>query len=858
MADAGPAPVREGIPLVLRKGSVAEVRAISRRGIWSGYFDDPGRMAEQVAALDADPDVRGIYVTLNEVNPALLARRANRLAKCGPRDATTSDADILRRLWFPIDLDPVRPAGVSSTDEEHALAAARADEVVAFLAGIGFPAPVKGDSGNGAHLLYRIDLPNDPGSLKIVAQGLAVLDALFSDGTVTVDTANANAGRIWKLYGTVSRKGDSTGSRPHRRSHLLSVPEPVVPVTRDLLERLSRLVPDDRPADDPAESPGGPDRPGRIDPGTWLPDHGIPIRSEKPWNGGTLYVLDRCPFSSAHRDGAYVIRYGNGAIFAGCHHASCGAGKQRWRELRETYERPDERVNRLEQEMEARIAKRRKDRAARRSVRDGAPPGGPGSGNSPGHKPAGGLLAGKTAFPRTDAGNAERLVARFGERVRYCAAFEAWFIWNGKIWERDLAGKMLLLATEVARGIHGEAAAAGMPDEARALSRWAVISESLRARKAMIESAAPHVPVTPAEFDRSPLLLNCRNGTLDLATRRFRAFRKEDLLTRMAAAEYDPGATCPGWLAHLELIFGGDSGSISGFQEMCGYSLTGTNPQQVMFILYGKGRNGKSRTIEVLARILADYAVNLAAESLMIRRSEGARSDLARLAGCRMATAGEGEDGTRLAESIVKQLTGEYSITVRRLYENEFEFSPTAKIWLTTNHAPVIRGTDDGIWRRIWMVPFAVRIPEESCDPEIAEKLLAESSGILNWCLDGLARIRKNGNRLTRPEHVFIATNRLRMESDIVARFLEGECTLDPGARISRLDLKELFERWCREEGVRHPVSMNRFAAALRERGISDGGKSGSVRFWAGIRVKFEDERIRAERERDAQERLIV
>ena len=220
----------------------------------------------------------------------------------------------------------------------------------------------------------------------------------------------------------------------------------------------------------------------------------------------------------------------------------------------------------------------------------------------------------------------------------------------------------------------------------------------------MIDSAAPHIPLLPGEFDCRPELFNCRNGTLDLATMSFRGHRKEEMLTKAAAVDYDPKADCPQWLAHPDLIFGSDTDYLLGFQSMCGYTLLGTNPWQVMSILYGRGRNGKSKTIEVLARIFADYAVNIAADSLMAERFENARSDLARLAGARLATAGEGAEGARMDEAIIKQLTGEYVITVRKLYENEFEFTPVAKIWMTTNHEPVIPGTDDGIWRRIWMV----------------------------------------------------------------------------------------------------------------------------------------------------------
>jgi putative DNA primase/helicase len=310
---------------------------------------------------------------------------------------------------------------------------------------------------------------------------------------------------------------------------------------------------------------------------------------------------------------------------------------------------------------------------------------------------------------------------------------------------------------------------------------------------------------------------------------------------------YDPEATCPQWLAHLILIFGGDADYLSGFQSMCGYSLLGTNPQQVMFILYGKGRNGKSKTIEVLARILNAYAVNIAAESLVAKRFENARSDLARLAGARLATAAEGAEGARMDESIIKQITGEYAITVRKLYENEFEFTPMAKIWLTTNHEPVIRGTDDGIWRRIWMVPFAVQIPEDKCDPDIAAKLLTESAGILNWCLAGLKRFYDNGGRLVQPRKVSVATGNLRTVSDTVGLFLATECVVKAGSRISRMAMNEVFEKWCEEEGYKQRISKKKLFEALREMGVTDGGKSGIDRYWSGLRFKNEQERIAAE-----------
>jgi hypothetical protein len=191
---------------------------------------------------------------------------------------------------------------------------------------------VKADSGNGAHLLYRIELPNDEAATALVKSCLSVLDALFSDPVVSVDAANFNAARIWKLYGTTSKKGDNTTERPHRKSALLSVPEEIRVVSVDLLKALAHSLPAE-----PPKSGNQPKGQG-LNLRTWLTGHGIGIAAEKPWQSGTLFVLDECPFSGSHRDGAFAVQFANGAVFAGCHHASCGGGSQRWQELRERYE----------------------------------------------------------------------------------------------------------------------------------------------------------------------------------------------------------------------------------------------------------------------------------------------------------------------------------------------------------------------------------------------------------------------------------------------------------------------------------------------------------------------------------------
>ena len=195
MADSGGTPPATSIEQVLNvlaaPGQVIEVRALADTCTHSGYFTDTIALARYAEALDTDPAVRGIYVTLNEVNPALLARRANRIKMHLSRsDATTSDADITRRRWLPIDIDPVRPGGISSMDTGHDRALGKAEEIAGWLTALGFPQPVRGDSGNGAHLLCRIDLPNDEPSRNLVKQYLVIPDVLFSNPQVSVDAAN--------------------------------------------------------------------------------------------------------------------------------------------------------------------------------------------------------------------------------------------------------------------------------------------------------------------------------------------------------------------------------------------------------------------------------------------------------------------------------------------------------------------------------------------------------------------------------------------------------------------------------------------------------------------------------------------
>jgi putative DNA primase/helicase len=437
-------------------------------------------------------------------------------------------------------------------------------------------------------------------------------------------------------------------------------------------------------------------------------------------------------------------------------------------------------------------------------------------------------------YPLSDIGNSQRFAFRKKGVTRYCHAFRSWFIWDGRRWCKDLTGKIVELAKDVIIRIGDEAISQEYTADSANHYKWAIKSQARPRIDAAVYLVQSVLAIEPRELDARTYLLNLPNGTLNLLTGELLSHRKEDLLTRIAGVEFRPGLACPLWIQHLHMIFNGDQELIDAFQQVVGYTLLQDNPEQVLFILYGSGKNGKSKTIEVLSHLLGEYAINIAAESLMSKRfNEGPRSDIARIANARLVSASEGESGARLAESLIKALTGGDIVTVRRLYENEIEFRPTAKIWYATNHRPVILGTDDAIWRRIWLIPFTIAIPEDRRDPEIVAKLLQEGSGILNWALAGLQKYQKAG-RLIQPEKVKIATEEYRQDSDILKDFLEASC--QQTGEIKRSDLYHAYTDWC-EANHEKPVGSKKFTGMIRDRGVGE-RRDTKDRYWIGISMR--------------------
>ena len=442
-------------------------------------------------------------------------------------------------------------------------------------------------------------------------------------------------------------------------------------------------------------------------------------------------------------------------------------------------------------------------------------------------QPAGG-------YNLTDLGNARRLVHRHGRNLRYCWLWRKWLVWDGKRWVKDDTGEVYRLAKETVSSIYQEAAAAPNDETRKELGKHATRSEAGARIKEMVDLARSDVPVMPDELDASPDLLNTESGTIDLRTGELREHRREDLITKIAPTTYRPDAAAPTWEAFLERVLPGED--LRAFvQRAVGYSATGDTSEQCMFINHGGGANGKSTFQEAIAAALGDYAMRAPTEMLLAKRSDGVPNDVARLKGARFVSASETEEGRRLAESRIKDLTGQDTITARFMKAEWFDFAPTHKLWLSTNHKPEIRGTDAAIWRRIRLVPWAVTIPPAEQDKKLPIALRHELAGILAWVVRGCLQWRREG--LQAPDEVRKATGEYRAEMDVLAGFLVECCELDTGHWEYAKDLYECYKRWCDENGER-PEPQRKFGGRLGERGFQrDRGGSRGAGIWRGVRL---------------------
>lgn len=416
----------------------------------------------------------------------------------------------------------------------------------------------------------------------------------------------------------------------------------------------------------------------------------------------------------------------------------------------------------------------------------------------------------------SDIANATRFANKFCTGVLYTPE-RGWLIWGAARWEID-HGFVMELAKDTARLIFDEVKMSA-PGQQKAVFGWARQSQRAERLRAMLflAQSEPGISARWSEFDSDPWLLACSNGTVDLRTGTLRPADRSDKLSRLVPIDFDPEATCSAWDLFLERVQ--PDPNVRGFlQRAIGYTLTGSTAEQCLFFLYGSGANGKSVLIEVLSALLGEHAVAASFDSFAGRNAGGIPNDIARLAGARLVTVSEVEDGTRLREVLIKDLTGGDTIPARFLHHEYFDFRPIFKLWVRGNHKPQIRGTDEGIWRRIRLIEFPVQIPEAERDPRLFEKLRSELPGILAWAVRGCLEWQRLG--LSPPETVKQATRAYRDEMDVIGNFLAECCELEPNATVGAAELYESYSAWCHANG-HGELSQTRFGGSLAERGFT-------------------------------------
>jgi putative DNA primase/helicase len=450
------------------------------------------------------------------------------------------------------------------------------------------------------------------------------------------------------------------------------------------------------------------------------------------------------------------------------------------------------------------------------------------------------VVAGGQTFRRTDQGNAERLVAEHGHDLRYAPGI-GWLASDGRRWRRDEDGEPLRRMKSTVRGMYVEAAGLDDDTDRKAAAKWAATSESesrLRAAVSLAESELDII-VRSTDLDAAPLLLNVENGTLDLSTGRLREHRRADLLTKLAPVTYRPDARSRRWERFLADVTGGDLELAEFLQRAVGYTLTGDTGEEVLFFAHGPAATGKTTMLEALKGVLGDYAATADFEAFLARpASGGARSDIARLAGARLVIGVEVDDGKRLAEGLLKQLTGGDTITARFMYRDLFEFRPAFKLWLAANHRPKVNGDDEAMWRRILQIPFTNVVPPDQRDPSLKRALTADPdvrSAILTWAVQGCLEWQQHG--LGIPAAVRDYTAEYRAENDPLADWLTDCCALTPDAATSAGDLRASYEHHAQRNGDR-PISSRKFGEALRARGCTPHRGAQGRRGWNGIALQ--------------------
>ncbi|MET9425625.1 phage/plasmid primase, P4 family [Streptomyces sp. NPDC006540] len=427
------------------------------------------------------------------------------------------------------------------------------------------------------------------------------------------------------------------------------------------------------------------------------------------------------------------------------------------------------------------------------------------------------LKALTTRYGSSDTLNAHALVAWTDGRIKYAPGL-GFHVWNGRVWEQDRGG------TRVRQEIHrmGAALMLSGSEEGRKASKGFTMRTNID--NLMVElRSVPRVHVDAAEFDNRPDLLSFRNGTVDLRSGRMREHSKEDMLTYCLELDYDPDAQCPRWEQFLTEVFPTHPDLVGYVQRLTGYGITGHVAEQCFAVLWGKGANGKSVLTDTLTYVFRSITKTTPFATFEDKgNSGGIPNDIAALRGSRMVMASEGESGRPMSEAVLKRVTGKDMIAARFLRQEFFEFKPSFLLLLATNHKPKFRGQDEGLWRRVKMIPFTRWFAPEERDHTLDQKLMAEAQGIAAWAVRGAVAWFAGG--LGDPEVITSAGKEYRETSDALAGFFPGVLErCDDGCAMSGADAFNAYLEWCEAENLpaRERWTRRGFYDAMEERKVT-------------------------------------
>ena len=445
-----------------------------------------------------------------------------------------------------------------------------------------------------------------------------------------------------------------------------------------------------------------------------------------------------------------------------------------------------------------------------------------------------------TSDAELDYGHAIILEELLHERLHYIEGRGKWIIYDGRVWQTAEESRVANMCTDALRQYYSrKLSGAVRREEVMRLTRYlkeTCIAARIRGALYFLRGR-DRIAIRQGDLDAKPWLLNVANGTIDLRKMQIRPHRAEDMITKIANAEYNPTARGAIWQEHLDRCLP-DAHIRRQVQRDLGRSLVGATLEEVLPIWYGTGANGKSTTIKAIMHTLGDYASKAAPNLLVYQRNEPHPTGVADLFGRRLVFSVEIDEGKRLAEAIVKELTGGDRKKARYMREDFFEFEQTFSITLVVNHRPTVMGTDNAIWRRIRLIPWEATIPPEERRPqdEVVADLVGEASAILNWLLDGL-RDWQSDHGWVAPE-VTAATDEYRREQDVIGDFLADKCEFGQRYIIAVAELYNAYTMWCANAGE-EAVTRNRFGRLLRQRGVQRTRDShGNTWRWLGVKLK--------------------